>query len=225
MDELIVPPIFKEDVDAFFTTRSHGADPDTISVIKKVDKSNIYLPIQRHTTHIIIIDGDTSPRVADGVITKKKNLMIGIQVSDCVPILIHDPVREIIGAIHAGWRGTGGGILRKALRMMKDIYSSEPDDILIAIGPSIKGCCYEVKEDVVEALLMARDITKRPEPGKYYIDLQKENIEQAILEGVKKENIWITPQCTRCNPMRFYSHRNRPNEGRQAGFIMQIDKT
>lgn len=226
MNEFIVPSLFPDNIDAFFTTRSLGVQLDTISYRKNnIEPSRIYLPLQRHTSHIIILDGDMSPRVADGVITQRKNIMIGVQVADCVPVLISDPAKEVIGAVHAGWRGTAEGILRKALRMMKDVFSSDPRDILIAIGPSIKGCCYEVDEDVAESVLRARGINKIFVSGKYYIDLQEENLEQALMEEVRRENIWLSSECTKCNPMRFYSHRNRQDEGRQAGFIMQIDKT
>lgn len=214
MDDLIVPDIFPEGIRAFFTTkRSHEAMPYTLNM-------PFYRPVQRHTSQVIILDG-MQKRIADGVITDRRGIVIGIETADCVPILLCDPAIPMIGAVHAGWRGTAAGILRNAMRKLKDAFCSDPSRILLAIGPSIGPCCYEVDEPVYRALSSQTGSHYTPKNNKYYIDLPAENIKQALLEGVKKENIWTSQECTRCGHERFHSYRLQgKSAGRQGGFIL-----
>ncbi len=214
MNDLIVPEIFPQDIRAFFTTkRSHDVIHNTLNM-------PFYRPIQRHTSQVIILDG-MQRKIADGVITDKKGIMIGIETADCVPILLCDPAIPVIGAVHAGWRGTAAGIIRNAIRKFKEVFCSEPSRLLMAIGPSIGACCYEVDESVYRAISLQTGSHYIPENNKYYIDLPKENITQALSEGLRKENIWTSGECTKCGHERFHSYRAEGRvAGRQGGFIL-----
>lgn len=214
MDDIIIPPVFPEKIRAFFTTKkSH-------SFIYKYLNFPVYLPLQRHTPDVIILDG-MERRIADGVITDKRGIVLGVEVADCIPVLICDPLVPVVGAVHAGWRGTAQGIIKNAIRKLKETFSSDPSKILIAIGPSIGPCCYEVDEPVMKAITSQTGSSYQTINGKYYIDLKRENLKQALAEGVLEKNIWISEDCTRCNHERFHSFRyHRNTVQRQGGFIL-----
>ena len=141
-DPITTPPIFEGlHVKGLFTDRHFN-----------MSLSNVYLPIQKHTDKVIVLEHDMEPKIGDAVVTSRRDVLIGIKVADCVPVLIFDTVRKAIGAVHAGWRGTADGILKNAVSVMLDRFCSSPSNLLVAIGPSIKKCCYCVGNDVVEAV-------------------------------------------------------------------------
>ncbi len=222
MKKIISPPNMAHSyIRAFFTTKI--AD----NVVKYLagngySESMVYLPIQRHTDRVLILNSDPEPEVADAVITNREDVLLGVQVADCVPILLFDEKKRVVGAVHAGWRGTAAQILKKTIQAMVDHFGSSPDNIVIAFGPSIKGCCYEVDSDVNEAVCIstgAGDYSERKN-SKFFIDLASANMLQARSLGVKEDNIWVSEECTFCNPDRFHSYRYHGNHaGRQGGFI------
>ncbi|MBI3592474.1 MAG: peptidoglycan editing factor PgeF [Nitrospirae bacterium] len=223
MEKVISPPVFNGlRVKGFFTTRA--ADIDTRGIPKLFDISldTIYMPVQKHTDKVLVLDYDLEPKVADAVVTNRKDIFIGIKVADCVPVLLYDRKMHVIGAVHAGWRGTAAGILGKTIEtMMKRFYSS-PSDILVAVGPGIRWCCYEVGYEVIEAVTKGtggRDYYKK-KGEKYFIDLPTANRHQAISSGVLPENTWVTDECTFCLPEKYYSYRfAKGTTGRQCGVI------
>ena len=106
----------KNHTTAFFTGKSPGADPAHLSRILNITTDQIYMPIQKHTDKIAVIESSLSPLIADAVITKEPGILIGVQVADCVPILVYETTKGIMGAIHAGWRGTAESILKKTIK-------------------------------------------------------------------------------------------------------------
>jgi len=222
METLIFPEIFGSHVTAFFTGKLPGADLDGISKVASINKQKIYLPLQKHTDKILVLDSDLSPRIADAVITNDKGILIGIQVADCVPLLICDTKKPICGVVHAGWRGTAAEILKKTIRTMYDKFNSFPDDIMIAIGPSIRWCCYHVGYDVFESVRRAtgNGYYHIQKSDAYCLDLATANKYQATSVGIPEKNIWVSDECTYCYPDRFYSYRYaKGTTGRQGGFI------
>jgi YfiH family protein len=222
MNELIWPDIFKGPVKAFFTRRSVGTDLDRISRILSVEKASIFMPVQKHTDNIMVLNSELTPRTADAVITRKRGILIGVQVADCVPVLLFDGKKSVAGAVHAGWRGTAKGITRKTIALMGEHFGSLAVDIKIAFGPSIRGECYDVGCEVKEAVYSATGEGSYYErlDGKYSLDLSSANILQALSSGVPEENIWRSAECTCCNPHEFYSYRrHKDHSGRQGGFI------
>lgn len=222
MDKMIFPSIFDGYVRAFFTTKLLGADIEKISHFICIKKGDIYFPVQRHTDKVIVLNSDLKPRMGDAVITKRKNILIGVEVADCVPILLFDKRNSVIGAVHAGWRSTAVGIVKKTIKLMIEDFYSSPSDIMIALGPSIRWCCYHVGYEVKDAVYKATG------DGEYYkegavgcfIDLSYANMYQALSMGILKENIWISDECTYCNPEKYHSYRyTKGPTGRQGGFI------
>ena len=231
METLIFPDIFGKHVTAFFTGKSPGADPEGIARAASIDKQKIYLPIQKHTDKVLVLDSDLSPKVADAVITNNKGILIGVQVADCVSVLLYDAKKNVIGVVHAGWRGTAASILKKTIESMQERFGSFPDDIKIAIGPSIRWCCYHVGYDVLEAVAKTTGNGEYHNPsfppfskggfgGFYCLDLASANKYQAVSAGIHGKNIWVSEECTYCHPDKYYSYRfAKGTTGRQGGFI------
>jgi YfiH family protein len=223
MNRLILPNIFDRYVVAFFTRKSFGENIDKITNILPLEKNNIYVPVQKHTDSILVLGSDLTPKIADAVITQRKDILIGIKVADCVPILLFDVEKKIAGAVHAGWKGTASTIIKKTIKSMNDYFNSSPKDIRIALGPSIRWNCYEVGHDVKNAICKVTgdgDYYIKKDNGKYCIDLASANIYQAVSMGVPEQNIWISNECTYCNPDKYYSYRyEKSYNGSQGGFI------
>ena len=222
MHRLISPELFGRGVMAFFTGKDPGADLRAISKIVNISHGSIYLPIQKHTDKVLYLDTSMEPRIADAVVTDRKDVLIGVQTADCVPVLLHDPKQGVIGAVHAGWRGTAAGIVKGTIRFMVERFACRPEHILLAIGPSIRGCSYEVDHEVYDAVSRAtgEGAYHEKKGGKYHLDLAAANRLQALSAGVPAANVWTSPDCTFCNPERFYSYRYaKGSTGRQGGFI------
>jgi YfiH family protein len=219
--ELIAPGIFEGlPVKAFFTTKAFPAEESSLKT--QLQTEAIYLPVQKHTDKVLVVEYDLEPRIADAVVTNRKGLAVGIRVADCVPILLYDARKHVAGAVHAGWRGTANGIIRKTISVFRQNYNSSPADIIVAIGPSIKGSCYVVGHEVAD------EVTRATGQGEYvsirgenlYVDLPLANKLQALKEGIIPENIWISNDCTHCLPQRFHSYRfAKGAAGRQYGII------
>ncbi|GHU88963.1 laccase domain protein [Clostridia bacterium] len=142
----------------------------------------------------------------DGLITRQKGLTLTILWADCVPILLQGD--GCVAAVHAGWRGTALGIVKKTVKMMSG-------NIRAAIGPAIGKCCFEVQSDV------ARHFPKSEKSdGEHWkVDLKAINRDQLLSAGVTE--IDISEECTHCNEKLFFSHRRTGNpRGTQAAVIM-----
>lgn len=228
MGILIEPPnIASFNVRAFFSTRrfvgENGQIRDLLSEQLAMPAAKIYMPAQKHTSTIHVLEKDTGPVTADAVITENRDVLIGVLVADCVPVLLYDDNKRVAGAVHAGWRGTAAQILKKTINAMTERFNCLPEDISVAIGPSIRQCSYEVGEEVKNGVVQATgngDYFSQ-EGDKYFVDLSTANRIQALNAGVLQAKIWQSQECTFCNPDRFYSYRYLKGAscGRQGGFI------
>jgi len=222
MHNIIIPDNMKGVASACFTGKNPGADLESIAALYRTTIDHIYFPIQKHTDRVAVIGAFPEPVIADAVITGQKGLMIGVQVADCAPILLCDPVKQVVGAIHAGWRGTAQVILKKTIHIFCERFFSDPAHILVAIGPSIRQCCYEVDGEVIRAVSLAtgNGAYFRTKGDKFHLDLASANHLQAFSMGVPEGNVWTSDNCTFCSPEKFFSYRfGRGSAGRQAGFI------
>ena len=166
----------------------------------------------------------------DALITNEEGVILTAFSADCVPILFYDKGHRAIASCHSGWRGTHGRILARVIEAMQREFSSKPEEIYIAIGPSICKNCYEVSEDVGEAFLEAfpalREETKNASPiervseEKFHIDLWELNRIIALEAFIPPENISISGYCTMERPDLFFSHRySQGRRGVQGAFI------
>jgi YfiH family protein len=186
---------------------------------------------QAHGTDLLVIDAPNPDYshfhslACDGIITNQPEIMIGIGVADCVPLLLLDPVKGVIAALHAGWKGTAGEIGKKGVAAMVEMFGSVPGDILAAVGPAIGPCCYEVDAPVMEAFKkggVGWDLfaVARGE-GTWGLDLAEANRRQFAESGLPEQNIVVAEQCVSCNQELFFSYRrDKGDTGRQMGFIM-----
>ena len=133
--------------------------------------------------------------------------------ADCLPVLLYDPVKRVICAVHAGWRGTVAGIVPKGVEKMRLEYGCDPSDILAAIGPGISRCHFETHRDVpdgVREILTAAEADRCIQDhgtGKYHVDLKRVNGILLEKAGVLPEHITIDPECTACDTTKYWSHR------------------
>lgn len=158
----------------------------------------------------------------DGLITNEPGTALAIFTADCTPILLHDSRSGAIGACHAGWRGTAADIAGKTVRAMCAEFGCDPADIHAAIGPNLGTCCFETDADVPNAMLAAFGEAVsafiRPEKEKFYVNLKEINAYALARAGV--QHIEISPECTMCNPHRYWSHRyTRGIRGSQGAII------
>ncbi len=160
---------------------------------------------------------------ADALITQTEGLAVGVRTADCVPILVVDPQRRRVAAVHAGWRGTHARILRHAVEPLLQ-RGARPADLLVAIGPSIRRCCYEVSPDLAERFVaaFAPDVVEPAANGLGpKLDLVRA-LEHTLVElGVPRSQVDVLPQCTACDPALFYSHRrDRGVSGRHLSYVV-----
>jgi polyphenol oxidase len=187
---------------------------------------------QVHGDRIRVIDGDEPPPACmpacDGLITARPDVALAVRTADCVPLFFVDRVRRIIGVAHAGWRGTALGMAARMVDAFVEGYASRCEDILIAIGPAIGPCCYQV-DAPVHAALTTRGGTGRflracRERDRWMLDLESANRLQMMERGVPGENIRSAGLCTACRRELFFSHRaSRGRSGRQINVLMLRD--
>ena len=168
---------------------------------------------------------EPEPWQADGLVTDIPGVTLAVYSADCLPILLYDPVRRVVGAVHAGWRGTALGIAAKAVERMVDCYGCDRLDILAAVGPGISKCCFETHEDVPNAMTSALGVCATPyidpiENGKFKVDLKGINAMRLERAGLLPEHIAVSGDCTACHPEKYWSHRvTNGVRGSQAAVI------
>ena len=161
---------------------------------------------------------------ADGLITAERQINLIVFNADCVPIILYDRRKKTLACVHSGWRGTVLAIAGKAVREMRRLFGSESRDIICAIGPSIGPCCYEIGGDVAIKIKEAfgpdaEEILIGKSDEKYMADLWAANERVLIREGVPRENIDISRECTCHNGERYFSYRR---QGEARGSLAAI---
>ncbi|MGL4609513.1 MAG: peptidoglycan editing factor PgeF [Trueperaceae bacterium] len=171
---------------------------------------------QVHGNTVVVAEPSWHKYKADAHITDDSNLLLVIGMADCLPILFHDPVKHVVGAAHAGWRGTVQKVSSGVIDMMGQVYGSGPQDIRVVFGPAICRENYQVGEEVFQAFAEAGfpETIFDPDGERYRLDLVVAN--QVVLEqaGVQRGNMENLKHCTFADPTLFYSHRR---DGQKRG--------
>lgn len=158
----------------------------------------------------------------DAMVAGHPGVALAIQVADCFPILMLDPKTRTIAGCHAGWRGTLARIARETVARMRHRFGCDPAEILVAIGPGIRSCCFEAGPEVMEAFrkeFPRRRLDRPRRPGKYLIDLPQAVQVQLSEGGISEANTHDLGACTRCHLDQFFSYRG---EGSRAGRMMGL---
>jgi YfiH family protein len=180
----------------------------------------------------------------DGLMTAEPGVLLTIRIADCLPVLLVDPRRRAVAAVHAGWRGALARVIEKAVGDMRRALGTDPQDLVAALGPSIRACCYEVGEEVVEAFhgsFAGADQFFRPLPNRAQAATDRHSIlflsacppghapehvpaarldltavarAQLASAGLKPANVLVADFCTACRTDLFFSHRR---EGARTG--------
>jgi len=213
--------------------QQHNVEGNRSLLMRAFDVANNALLTVRqvHGNDILVVDTpneDVSHFLtveSDAIITNQTGLMVGVCVADCVPILMLDPVKRVVAAVHAGWQGTASKLASKTVAAMKSQFGCNPESLQAAIGPCISQCCYEVDAPVKQAFLqngLAWDsVAVASGDKKWRLDLTAANRELLISAGIPSSSIKTSDMCVCCQRELFFSYRRDNGEtGRQMGFIM-----
>ncbi|WP_321471278.1 peptidoglycan editing factor PgeF [Halarcobacter sp.] len=198
--------------------KKENVDKNRLALSKKFnfDIKNLISMNQVHGACVTVV-GKDSPRVideCDAIITKDKDLTLMVMVADCIPILMFDKFKGVVGAVHAGRNSTFQNISRKTALKMNEEFGCKFEDIEVIMGPSIQKCCYEVDEKLSNIVKINFGIEFEKNR---YLDLQGINKKQ--LEELGVRNITINDRCTMCSGADYFSYRVDKTCGRFAGII------
>lgn len=205
---------------------------DFVRAVSEGDNPRLVTIRQVHSSTIVAIDKvaagsrletDEGKAVleGDGLVTDEPGLLIAAGTADCVPVLLVDPSRRVIGAFHAGWRGTAARMVEQGTARLCAEYGSRPEDILAAIGPSISSCCYnvgdEVRQSFVEGFAYGSSLFQErsnlgANTSNLYLDLWEANRRQLLTAGIVESHITVVGECTACTfrsngRRKYFSHR------------------
>lgn len=211
----------------------HNVEANRAALVRAFDLTpHLLLTVRQvHGTNILVID-ESNPDLthfqaveSDAIITNQPGIMIGVLVADCFPILLFDPVNRVAAAVHAGWRGAAAGLIGRVVTAMSTHFSSQPADLMAAIGPGIGAHKYLVDRPVRDAF---RDgsgyweaISHEESLGQWQLDIGKSCRLQLEAAGLAGRNIDEVSECTCCHRELFFSHRrDQGATGRQIGFVL-----
>lgn len=181
-----------------------GANPDMM-----IRNRQVHGDVVRPVT---AADVGGAPWEADGLVTQEVGLCLAIPTADCIPVLLYEPRRRCIAAVHSGWRGTAKAISVRAVECMEKEYGCDPSQILVAVGPGIAPCCFTTRADVPRAMTAAfgRRVTHCIQPlnnGTFRVDLKGIIVQTLKDAGLAPEHIDVCPHCTACMTDVYWSHR------------------
>lgn len=162
---------------------------------------------QVHGTDILTVLAPGRFEGYDALITNVPHVQLAVTVADCTPILIYDTVGKTMAAIHSGWRGTAGQIVRKTVEAMEKEFGTKPENCLAYVGTCIDECSFEVGEDVAQHF---DSVYKRwdAEKEKFFVDLKLANKDQLLVAGLKPENVEVSEYSTVLHNADYFSYRH-----------------
>lgn len=158
----------------------------------------------------------------DGLVTTEKNLFLCVNAADCVSLFFFEPKNKIVGIAHAGWRGTLGEIGKNVVQRMINKHGGKLENIIVGIGPSICGKCYEADKERYDLFSSLHSPQARMiKNDKHFLDLKQINVKILQDAGIKPRNIEVSPYCTVCHNDLFFSYRkNKESDyGEMVGVI------
>lgn len=181
---------------------------------------------QVHGKSVVPVDDkwvleDCLRQEADIMVSQRPNVALTIRTADCLPMLFFDPGKRAVAAAHAGWRGTVLGVANETIESLRSKFGCDPENIRVAIGPSIRQCCYEVDRSVYGAIKDKKVFREVPDKlNRWMLSLQILNERQLREAGILQDHIWVSDFCTVCRLDTFFSFRKEGEAaGRQWSFI------
>jgi YfiH family protein len=199
-----------------------------------IDSNELFFVKQVHGDRVFVLDDPqhSSDQVeqeeADALVTHLTEKPIAVLTADCVPVILYDPEKHVIGVIHAGRKGTQMCIVAKTISILSRVYGSRPQDMVMALGPAIGGCCYEVEDSCIvpfrENYQEWEDFVTANSNSRFMLDLLKANAMDGVRAGIAKDNIHQSGECTSCNNDRWFSYRREGTTGRIVSLAMLREK-
>jgi hypothetical protein len=172
---------------------------------------------QIHSDRVLTVESPGPQGQGDALISNVPGIGLAIRTADCLPILIADPKNRAVAAIHAGWRGVVSEIGPKTIEAMSRLFDSAAEDLVIAIGPGIGACCFEVGPEVAAQFNLS---------GRTKVDLVETLCRQLGRNGVAEGQISTAKLCSKCDPELFESYRRDGNAaGRMVAMIELAEDT
>jgi len=203
-----------------FTNRyfPHDKTSDRIEFAKLLglNPDNIVKPIQVHSCDIVECHQSGEFQDIDGVLTNNEELVLSIQVADCIPIFIFDSRTNLIGLVHAGWRGVSKDIVKSIADKLERL-NSDLKDVIVLLGPSIRQCCFEIGPEV--AKLFDEKYQIKGKGDRSLLDLQGHVIDQFIKKGFSEDQIIDINKCTCCSDKYHSYRRNGQKTGRMIAMM------
>ena len=187
----------------------------------EVNPNDVYKAHQYHTDRVEIINNQNKEKYRfhkfcvediDGYITNQKNIATLITTADCNPIILYDPIKNVVSNVHSGWKGTVKQIYLKAAMKMHDVFNCSYKDIIVCVGPSIKKCCWlsqdlKLKELFKTIWPYTNEYIENKENGYFGVDFPYVIKKDLIDLGLVRDNIVLSNICTCCNADSFFSYR------------------
>lgn len=206
--------------------RAIGVDPQSLVTMGQVHETTILRAGAAHAGRGAT-PGSTHLGIGDGLITDAPGVTLMTLHADCQPILLVDPARPAVAAVHAGWRGTVSNIAGSAVTAMHDAFGSDPGELLAYLGPAIGGCCNEIGPEVTATWRStATNASIDPELAvirpieREHLNVPEANRLLLLAAGLTDDHIDVSNECTKCDTDRWFSHRGHgPLAGREAALI------
>jgi polyphenol oxidase len=185
---------------------------------------------QIHGAQTAVVGPRDAGRIIPGVdalLTDSPDVWVAVHTADCVAVLLLDPARPAVAAVHAGWRGVAAGVIPSAVAGLREAFGTDPARCVAALGPAIGPCCYEVDGPVAGAMEGAPwwpNASEPGAPGKWYLDLREAIRAQLIAAGVPPRHVDAIPGCTRCQPDLYFSYRRERATGRMAACVALCER-
>jgi YfiH family protein len=181
-----------------------------------------YLVLKQIHSNLVLTARECGPGVeGDALVTAEPGVVVAAKTADCVPLLMADARLRAVAAVHAGWKGTLADIAGAAVRKLRTEFGSRPEDIWVAIGPSIGACCFEVGPEVAHqfgTLFPERDDLHE----RTRVDLRESNRRLLVEAGVPAAQIDVGAACTVCGGAEFYSWRRDKVAGERMFAVIGV---
>jgi YfiH family protein len=213
--------LFRSDkIHAAFSLKTfthNGNARKLLSSLINLDPNKIVSPQQVHSSEVKVVDVPGKIPFTDAIISTSKSVVLSIQVADCIPLYLADPDNNVIGIVHAGWRGIEKGIVANSISKMITL-GADNNRIIAYIGPSIQKCCFEIGPEVAKKFPINFQINSSYDRS--FLDLQKLTKNILINNSISYNNIISSNECTKCNSDKYFSYRNTGlKSGRMIGII------